>query len=139
MNHCFNPNLLPRQAEDKDLGVNNVVFVCGAYFSKDDLYHLYAGADSEVFAGKIPGIDIEKYRNSTSRSPLNLSSASSRQQTHLVDYHVNGMYLQVVAEQPIPQEYTTRSNYEELPVRLVVDYPLPTVNLFPKARGDHFL
>ena len=38
---------------DAELGVNNVVFICGAYFSDGDLYFPYAGADSVVLAGKI--------------------------------------------------------------------------------------
>ncbi len=46
---------------DADLGVNNVVFVCGAYFYEGDLYFPYAGADSVVLAGKILGTELEEY------------------------------------------------------------------------------
>jgi beta-1,2-mannobiose phosphorylase / 1,2-beta-oligomannan phosphorylase len=46
---------------DAELGVNNVVFVCGAYFFDGDLYFPYAGADSVVLAGRIPGAELEAY------------------------------------------------------------------------------
>ncbi|HTK80914.1 MAG TPA: glycosidase [Bacteroidota bacterium] len=46
---------------DAELGVNNVVFICGAYFWQDDLYFPYAGADSVVLGGKIPAQDLEAY------------------------------------------------------------------------------
>jgi predicted GH43/DUF377 family glycosyl hydrolase len=46
---------------DADLGVNNVVFICGAYFFDGDLYFPYAGADSVVLAGRIAGAEIEAY------------------------------------------------------------------------------
>lgn len=46
---------------DADLGVNNVVFVCGAYFWEGDLYFPYAGADSCVLGGRIRRSDIERF------------------------------------------------------------------------------
>lgn len=46
---------------DADLGVNNVVFVCGAYFWDGDLYFPYAGADSCVLAGRIKKSEIEGF------------------------------------------------------------------------------
>jgi predicted GH43/DUF377 family glycosyl hydrolase len=46
---------------DADLGVNNVVFVCGAYFWKGALYFPYAGADSCVLAGRIPRPELAKF------------------------------------------------------------------------------
>jgi len=46
---------------DADLGVNNVVFVCGAYFWKGDLHIPYAGADSCVLAGRIRRGELEKF------------------------------------------------------------------------------
>jgi predicted GH43/DUF377 family glycosyl hydrolase len=49
---------------DADLGVNNVVFICGAYFHEGDLYFPYAGADTVVLGGKIGKIEIERYTGS---------------------------------------------------------------------------
>jgi len=46
---------------DADLGVNNVVFICGAYFFEGDLYFPYAGADSVVLAGCMAGVELEAY------------------------------------------------------------------------------
>jgi len=46
---------------DTDLGVNNVVFVCGAYRYKGDLYFPYAGADSVVLGGKISKEELARY------------------------------------------------------------------------------
>jgi beta-1,2-mannobiose phosphorylase / 1,2-beta-oligomannan phosphorylase len=46
---------------DADLGVNNVVFICAAYFYEGDLYIPYAGADSVVLAGRIEGAELEEY------------------------------------------------------------------------------
>lgn len=48
-------------AGDAELGVNNVVFVCGAYFFYGDLFFPYAGADSVVLAGKISRGEIDHY------------------------------------------------------------------------------
>lgn len=48
-------------AGDAELGVNNVVFVCGAYFFYGDLFFPYAGADSVVLAGKISRSEIDHY------------------------------------------------------------------------------
>lgn len=44
-----------------ELGVNNVVFICGAYFYRQDLYFPYAGADSVVLAGRISKSELERY------------------------------------------------------------------------------
>jgi predicted GH43/DUF377 family glycosyl hydrolase len=49
---------------DAELGVNNVVFVCGAYFYRGDLYFPYAGADSVILGGKISQRDIQRYLTS---------------------------------------------------------------------------
>jgi len=49
---------------DAELGVNNVVFNCGAYFYKGDLYLPYAGADSVVLGGEISGEDLKRYISS---------------------------------------------------------------------------
>jgi len=38
---------------NKSLGVNNVVFVCGAYFYDNYLYFPYAGADTVILGGRI--------------------------------------------------------------------------------------
>jgi len=46
---------------DRELGVANVLFVCGAYFFKGDIYFPYAGADSVVLGGKIRKEEMEKY------------------------------------------------------------------------------
>jgi predicted GH43/DUF377 family glycosyl hydrolase len=39
---------------NKSLGVNNVLFVCGAYFYDNYLYFPYAGADSVILGARIP-------------------------------------------------------------------------------------
>jgi len=46
---------------DAELGVNNVVFICGAYFYDGDLYFPYAGADSVVLGAKIAKAELKKY------------------------------------------------------------------------------
>lgn len=46
---------------DSELGVNNVVFVCGAYFHSGYLYFPYAGADSVILAGRVSGSDLQRY------------------------------------------------------------------------------
>lgn len=76
------PLLRPQtQAEttgDADLGVNNVVFVCAAYFYEGDLYFPYAGADSVVLAGRIGGKELEEYLSAfpaNSNAPLDLPAA----------------------------------------------------------------
>ena len=46
---------------DSDLGVNDVMFVCGAHFYQSDLYIPYAGADSVVLGGKIRKEELEQY------------------------------------------------------------------------------
>ncbi|MGE5314067.1 MAG: glycosidase [Acidobacteriota bacterium] len=59
------PLLRPMSASetigDMELGVDDVVFVCGAYFHKGDLYFPYAGADSVVLGGKIAHADLQRY------------------------------------------------------------------------------
>jgi beta-1,2-mannobiose phosphorylase / 1,2-beta-oligomannan phosphorylase len=57
------PSTPAEQTADPVLGVGNVVFICGAYFYKGDLYFPYAGADSVVLGGKIEKRDIEAYCN----------------------------------------------------------------------------
>ncbi len=46
---------------DPALGVNNVVFVCGAHFYNGDLYFPYAGADSVVLGAKISRTELERF------------------------------------------------------------------------------
>jgi len=46
---------------DASLGVNNVVFICGAYFWEGDLYFPYAGADTCVLGGKISKQHLEAF------------------------------------------------------------------------------
>jgi predicted GH43/DUF377 family glycosyl hydrolase len=46
---------------DAELGVNNVVFVCGAYWWEDDLYFPYAGADSCVLAARIRRSELDRW------------------------------------------------------------------------------
>ncbi|MBP1649529.1 MAG: glycosidase related protein [Bacteroidetes bacterium] len=49
---------------DADLGVNNVVFICGAYFHNGDLVFPYAGADSVVLGGRIAQADLRTFLDS---------------------------------------------------------------------------
>lgn len=46
---------------DATLGVNNVLFICAAYFYGGDLYFPYAGADSVVLGGMVKAIDVEGF------------------------------------------------------------------------------
>jgi predicted GH43/DUF377 family glycosyl hydrolase len=55
------PSTIAETTGDPELGVNNVVFVCGAYFWKGDLYFPYAGADSCVLAGRISKKELQKF------------------------------------------------------------------------------
>jgi predicted GH43/DUF377 family glycosyl hydrolase len=55
------PATPPETTGDADLGVNNVVFVCGAYFWGGDLYFPYAGADSCVLGGCIRKRELERF------------------------------------------------------------------------------
>jgi hypothetical protein len=55
------PTTVPETVGDAELGVNNVVFICGAYFHDGFLWLPYAGADSLVLAGRIPLAEIEPY------------------------------------------------------------------------------
>lgn len=57
----MSPETQAETAGDADLGVNNVVFACGCYFYKKDLYLPYAGADSVVCGAVIPGDEIARY------------------------------------------------------------------------------
>jgi predicted GH43/DUF377 family glycosyl hydrolase len=50
---------------DPQLGVNNVVFVCGAFFYRGDVYFPYAGADSVVLGARITGAELERYVQQT--------------------------------------------------------------------------
>jgi predicted GH43/DUF377 family glycosyl hydrolase len=58
------PETLVETNGDTELGVNNIVFLCGAYFYEGDLYFPYAGADSVILGGKISKKDIEQYVDS---------------------------------------------------------------------------
>jgi predicted GH43/DUF377 family glycosyl hydrolase len=55
------PETLSETNGDAELGVNNVAFICGAYFYKGDVFFPYAGADSVVLGGKISRTEIEHY------------------------------------------------------------------------------
>mgnify|MGYP001583951233 FL=1 len=57
----LSPQSHAETAGDAELGVNNVVFICGAYFFHGDLFFPYAGADSVVLAGKISKSEIDHY------------------------------------------------------------------------------
>ena len=46
---------------DADLGVNNVVFVSGAYFWQGDLYFPYQGADTCILGARIPGSELDRF------------------------------------------------------------------------------
>jgi predicted GH43/DUF377 family glycosyl hydrolase len=46
---------------DASLGVNNVVFICGAYFWGEHLYFPYAGADTCVLGGRIRRAELELF------------------------------------------------------------------------------
>lgn len=46
---------------DASLGVNNVVFLCGAYFWGEYLYFPYAGADTCVLGGRILRTEIDRF------------------------------------------------------------------------------
>ena len=46
---------------DAELGVNNALSVCGAYFNKGTVYFAYAGAHSVILRGKIQKTDLDKY------------------------------------------------------------------------------
>jgi predicted GH43/DUF377 family glycosyl hydrolase len=46
---------------DAELGVNNVVFICGAYIFKGDLYFPYAGADSVILGARISRTELTEY------------------------------------------------------------------------------
>ena len=50
---------------DAELGVNNVVFICGAYFYNGDLYFPYAGADSVVLGAKVAADDLRIFLTAT--------------------------------------------------------------------------
>ncbi len=46
---------------DEELGVNNVLFVCGSYFYGEYLYFPYAGADSVILGGRVSKDEILKW------------------------------------------------------------------------------
>lgn len=58
------PEIEAETTGDADLGVNNVIFICGAYFYNGDLYFPYAGADSVVLGGKISKHQLDEYLKS---------------------------------------------------------------------------
>jgi predicted GH43/DUF377 family glycosyl hydrolase len=62
------PSTAAETVGDAELGVNNVVFICGAHFSGADLYFPYAGADSVILAGKIEGADVKRYLEEDTRA-----------------------------------------------------------------------
>jgi predicted GH43/DUF377 family glycosyl hydrolase len=47
------PSTQQETSGDRELGVNNVVFICGAYFWNGSLWFPYAGADSVVLGARI--------------------------------------------------------------------------------------
>lgn len=55
------PTTAAETTGDADLGVNNVVFICAAYFYNGDLYFPYAGADSVVLAACVRNKEITSY------------------------------------------------------------------------------
>lgn len=55
------PEIFAETSGDAELGVNNVVFICGASFYMGDVYFPYAGADSVILGGKITREDLERY------------------------------------------------------------------------------
>ena len=57
----FRPATPAETVGDGDLGVNNVIFVCGAYFWEGDLYIPYAGADTCVLGARIRKEEIERF------------------------------------------------------------------------------
>jgi predicted GH43/DUF377 family glycosyl hydrolase len=57
----MSPETVSETQGDAHLGVNNVVFACGSYFYKNDLYLPYAGADSVVSGAMITADEIARY------------------------------------------------------------------------------
>ncbi|MER3524236.1 MAG: glycosidase [Ignavibacteria bacterium] len=55
------PEMMFETMGEAELGVNNVVFICGAYFYRGNLYFPYAGADSVVLAGRIASSELIEY------------------------------------------------------------------------------
>jgi beta-1,2-mannobiose phosphorylase / 1,2-beta-oligomannan phosphorylase len=55
------PGTLAETEGGASLGVNNVVFICGAYFWREYLYFPYAGADTCVLGGRIQRADIDRF------------------------------------------------------------------------------
>ncbi len=55
------PTMPSETSGDAQLGVNNVVFSCGAYFYKGDLYLPYQGSDTVILAAKITTDEITQY------------------------------------------------------------------------------
>ncbi|MBK7259274.1 MAG: glycosidase [Ignavibacteriae bacterium] len=48
---------------DEDLGVNNVVFICGAYFWEGDLYFPYQGSDTRILGARIVRGELDRFLN----------------------------------------------------------------------------
>jgi predicted GH43/DUF377 family glycosyl hydrolase len=61
------PLLVPETPQettgDEGLGVNNVVFICGAYFWEGDLYFPYQGSDTRILGARIPRGELDKFLN----------------------------------------------------------------------------
>ncbi len=55
------PGAKAEMAGDARLGLGNVLFVCAAYWSGDDLMFPYAGADTVVLGAKISGSDLRAW------------------------------------------------------------------------------
>lgn len=55
------PEIPAETVGDAELGVNNVLFLCGAFFHGGDCCFPYAGADSVVLAAKIPRIELDRF------------------------------------------------------------------------------
>lgn len=56
---AMRPEVPAETQGDSELGVNNVLFVCGAYLYGQDLWFPYAGADSVILGGRIARDDLE--------------------------------------------------------------------------------
>ncbi len=55
------PEVPAETTGNKALGVNNVLFVCGAYFFGGDLYFPYAGADSAILGARIVNDELTAF------------------------------------------------------------------------------
>jgi predicted GH43/DUF377 family glycosyl hydrolase len=57
------PETPQETAGDEDLGVNNVVFICGAYFWEGDLYFPYQGSDTRILGARIARGELDRFLN----------------------------------------------------------------------------